>query len=193
MRQNDGMSSVASGPRRAPRASSRMILIVAAFGALEAVLTAASAPAMAAVAWASPIVYAFAAGFHFVLPLAAGMLLRSWAAIPLTSCVAAALAFPFSTLGFLLFPALALPTLAAGATVRLLGSQWTSRTRWALASTVGGLVAFLISLAVISPDLFSPLFLCAVLAARILSAVTAVVLAHLLVAGLKRAGIRSRA
>lgn len=168
------------------------MLVIAAFGALDAVLTAALAPATTSIALATPIGYALVGGIHLVLPLTAGILLRSWAAMPLTSFVTAALAFPFSVLGILLFPALILPSLAVGVTIRATGCRWASRGRWAVAVLSGAVTIYLISLTVISPDLFSAPLLIAVFAARLISTGAAATIAHALVAALTNAGIHAR-
>ncbi|MCW4458962.1 hypothetical protein [Microbacterium sp. MPKO10] len=183
-----------SRPSRQPsrRVSSRSLLIVAALGAIDAILTVALTPVTTSIALASPVGYALVGGVHLVLPAAAGLLLRSWTALPLTSFVTAALAFPFSVLGILLFPALILPSLAIGLTIRATGCRWASRGRWVLAALSGAVTSYLISLPVISPDLFSTSLLLAVLTARVVSTGAAAAIAHALVAALTTAGIRPR-
>ncbi|TQO23373.1 hypothetical protein FB385_2223 [Paramicrobacterium agarici] len=190
MVKNETVTVDTEGTRPSRTWNSRELLIIGAFGALGAVVTATASPATAAVALVSPVAYALVAGIHFVLPITAGIMLRSWRAIPLTALFTAALAFPFSTLGLLLFPALALPTLAVGLAVKMTGCRWQSPARWAVAAVVGAVVIYAISLVVIRPDLFSAALLVSVLAARLVSTGLAVVIAHLIVASLARAGVR---
>lgn len=177
-------------PLSAAAWSSRSLMLVAALGAVDAVLTSALAPVTTSLAFASPAVYALVAGIHQVLPILAALLLRWWPAIPLTALVTALLAFPINPLGPLLFPALGLPALAIGLTIRLGGCRWASPWLWAVASASGAAVIYLISLPVIDPAVLTPTMLVLILVARLLSAFAATTLAHVLARSLGRAGIR---
>ncbi|SEB94540.1 hypothetical protein SAMN04489806_2195 [Paramicrobacterium humi] len=183
------MSPTTAAPQR--RVASRTLLVIAALGAVTAVILAALTPFTTAVAWTSPVAYAAVAGIHQILPTLAGLLTRWWGAIPLTAVIAAALAFPFSTLGILLFPALALPALAIGLAIKATGCRWASRSRWALASLAGAIMIFALSLPIISPDLLTPTLIALVFVARVASALAATALALLLQRALHSAGIRT--
>lgn len=171
------------------RYSTRSLLQCAAIGAASAVVLLAMMPLTTWLAVVSAPAYAVVAAMTMLGPMVALRWTRlPWAA-SLTALLAALIGMPFSTLGFLIIPALALPALAIDAVVLLIRPRGRSLGLYA-GALAGGFVIFVISFAVIPADAVGPALIVTLLIARLGSYVAVMRLAQVVSTGLVRAGVK---
>lgn len=172
------------------RLTTRVLLICAALAAVQALVSLAVFPVTPAIAAVAPPAYALIAAVHSVMPFLARILTRaSWTAT-ITAAVAGVLIWPFSAIGPLVVVALVAG--AASFDLALLGTARPRSRRLLLGTVLAGVVLFVISLPVFSPDHLTPVILGATLVCRVLGETVALLAARALVAGLERAGSRVR-
>lgn len=157
---------------------------------MQTLASLAVSPATPAIAASAPPLYALVAAVHSVMPFLARVLVGiPWTAT-ITAAIAGMLVWPFSAIG----PLIIVPLVASAATfdLGLLGSRSPSRRRLVLAAASAGVVLFLVSLPVFSPDHLTPLILGATLLGRTAGELLALAAATALAAALSRAGVGAR-
>lgn len=151
------------------RATTRTLLLVAAFGAIGAVLLALVAPMTSALAAAAPPAYAFVAGLHSLLPFLARRLLGfDWAATAV-GAFAGILSVGSTPLGILIVAPLVVSGAAFDGVALLLRRRRgvTGEPGYAVAALASAIALFLISLPVMSPEHLGPVVMTLTLAGRV--------------------------
>lgn len=170
------------------RVPTRLLLQLAAFGAVSALIILALTPFNTAIALLNPLLYAVTASLTLLIPFTA----RIWSMTPgaATGCAALAgvLVAPFSALGFLLPLALAIPALCFD--LVLFKCARPRPARLTLAAGTAAVAIWALSLAVIEPTLLSPAFLVALIVIRIFSFLGMVLIARGLAARLAKVGVQ---
>ena len=179
---------MSSSPTRRP--STRALLIIAAFGALGALLLILVAPVTALLAALFPPAYALAAGMHSILPFLA----RRLVGFPWTTTIAFALvgllAIGFTPLGALILIPLVLTGVGFDVTLLALGRRGTLRPwHYVVGALVTAALLFLVSLPVMSPDDLAAPILLLTLLGRVVSQLAAAGIAWMLGDRVLRAGI----
>ncbi|SDH71314.1 hypothetical protein SAMN04515691_0221 [Leifsonia sp. 98AMF] len=182
--------STSPTPRGTRRLSTRALLIIAAFGALGALLLILVAPVTALLAALFPPAYALAAGVHSILPFLA----RRLVGFPWTTTIAFALvgllAIGFTPLGALILIPLVVAGVGFDITLLALGRRGRLRPwHYAVGALVTAVLLFLVSLPVMSPDDLAAPILLLTLLGRVLSQLAAAGIAWLLGDRVLRAGI----
>lgn len=184
------MNPASSADGRASRLTTRVLLICAALAAVQMLVSTAIAPFAPALAAAAPPAYALVAAVHSLMPFLARILTGvPWTAT-ITASAAGVLIWPFSAVGPLL-----LVVFVAGAAafdLALWGAARATRRRLVLAAILAGVILFLISLPVFSPDHLTPVILGATLIGRVVGELIALGAATLVASALDRAGLRVR-
>lgn len=175
------------------RLQTRELLLCAALAAVQVLVFALLSPVMAALAPASPPLYALAAGVHSILPFLARLLTGTPGTATLTGLFTGLLASVFTPIGPLVLVPMVVAGLAFDLTLpwhrRLRPSMW----RLALAAVTAGAALFLVSLPVFSAEHLTLPVLSATLAGRVAGEVAAAACAVGLQLALARRGVRSRA
>lgn len=150
------------------RATTRTLLLIAAFGAIGAVLLALVAPMTSLLAAAAPPAYALVAGVHSLLPFLARRLLGfDWAATAVGAFVGL-LSIGFTPLGILIVVPLVVSGAAFDATALLTRRRGAAgEGSFALAALASAVALFLISLPVMSPEHLGPVVMALTLGGRI--------------------------
>ena len=153
-------------PRRAvsARTPTRVLLVAAAFAAVQTAIFLALLPVLGAVAPSAPPVYALLASAPTAMPMLARIITGSVGAATITSAITAFLVVAFSPTGVLS----AVPLLAAGIAFDLVAWKGTVSTpRLFVAAAAVAVVLFVISLAVFSPEHLTLAVLSATLIGRL--------------------------
>jgi hypothetical protein len=183
-------SSSTRGRRRLP---TRVLLIAAAFAALQALVFFAVVPVTTALAAAAPPAYAVVAGIHSVLPFLVRLVTGVPGGATITAGITGLLTAALSPIGFLA----AIPLLTAGAVFDA-AMPWRAgggplpRWRVLTAALVAGLALFAVSLPVFSSEHLVPIVLAATLAGRLAGETLAALAAMGLALLLARAGLVRR-
>ena len=172
------------------RATTRTLLLLAAFGAIGAVLLTVVAPLTSALAAVAPPLYALVAGVHSVLPFLARRLLGvRWAATGVGAFVGI-LSVASTPLGVLILVPLVVSGAAFDGTLLLLARRGrTGEAAAAIAAGASALALFLVSLPVMSPEHLLPAVLAATLAGRLGGQLAAWAMSAVLARRVVRAGI----
>ncbi len=174
------------------RATTRTLLLIAAFGALGAVLLTLLAPATGALAAAAPPAYALVAGVHSILPFLARRLLGfSWAATAVGAFVGI-LSVGSTALGILVVVPLVVSGAVFDTVVLVLRRRLRGEAVFAVAAVVSAVALFLVSLPVMSPEHLGPVVMALTFGGRVAGqlaawAVSAVIARRVLRAGILRA------
>ncbi|HWI30586.1 MAG TPA: hypothetical protein VNT50_03785 [Microbacterium sp.] len=175
----------------------RVILICAAFGALQSLLFAAVAPVTIALAPVAPPAYAVIAGVHSLLPFLARLVTGVTGAATITGLITGILAAAITPLGALVIVPLALAGAAFDAALPWRGPWRRPRSispigwgRLTLGGVAAAVVLFAVSLPVFSSEHLSPPVLVATLAGRLAGELAAVALAAVTARRLTRAGLQ---
>lgn len=178
----------------ARKSSTRDLLVAGAFGAIGAVILVAVAPLTTALAATFPPGYAVVAGIHSVLPYTARRLLALPFAATLVAAVVGLLSFASTALGPLILISLLAATLPYDLVLRIAsrGSRTPRTWQHLLAAATAGVVLFVVSLPVFSPEHLTPVMVVTVLIGRVVGQCAAVGVATLLASAVQRAGIRRR-
>lgn len=182
--------------------STRVLMVCAAFGAVQVLLFAAASTFTTSLAAIAPPLYALAAGLYSVVLFTARRLTGVAGTATITAVIGGILVSALSVIG----PLAALPLVAAGLafdlvlwlttrTARRTGTRGGARTgadrEWAAiaAAAAAGIALFAVSLPVFSAEHLTPAILVATLAGRVMGEVAAAVVAGLLARALRRAGV----
>lgn len=174
------------------RATTRTLLLIAAFGALGAVVLTLVAPATTALAATAPPAYALVAGIHSILPFLARRLLGfRWAATAVGAFVGL-LSVGSTALGILVVVPLVVAGAVFDATALLLHRRVRGEGVFALAAFASAVALFLVSLPVMSPEHLGPVVMALTFGGRVAGqlgawAVSALVARRVLSAGILRA------
>jgi len=173
------------------RLSTRSLLIIAAFGALGALLLIVVAPVTALLAALFPPAYAVAAGMHSVLPFLARRLVGFTWTTTIDLALAGILAIGFTPLGVLIVIPLVLTGVGFDLTLLLLLRRRGPLRLWhqLVAALVTAVLLFLVSLPVFSPHDLTPLLLLLTLAGRVVGQLAAAGIAWAIGGRVLRAGI----
>jgi hypothetical protein len=183
------MDSRSPGPATR-RLSTRSLLIIAAFGALGALLLILVAPVTALLAALFPPAYAVAAGMHSVLPFLARRLVGFAWTTTIDLALVGILAIGFTPLGVLIVIPLVLTGVGFDLTLLLLLRHGPLRLWHQLAAAlVTAVLLFLVSLPVFSPHDLTPLLLLLTLAGRVVGQLAAAGIAWAIGGRVLRAGI----
>ena len=176
--------------QRPPRLSTRSLLIIAAFGALGALLLILVAPLTATLAALFPPAYAVAAGMHSVLPFLARRLVGFAWTTTIAFSLVGILTIGFTPLGVLILVPLAITGLGFDVTLMLLGRRGPLRpSHHVVAAVVTAVLLFLVSLPVMSPrDLAAPILILTFVG-RLIGQLAAAGIAWLIGGRVLRAGI----
>jgi hypothetical protein len=180
--------------------STRVLLTVAVFAAVQSVLFIAVAPFTGAIAAFAPPLYALVAAVYNVMIFAARRFSGVTGAATVAALVTGLLVGGFSPLG----PAVLVPLLVSAAlyeaVLLLLPGSPSSRDRWwrgewrfVIAAVAAAVGLFVVSLPVFSPEHLTGGVLALTLLCRVFGEVTASVCAGIVVRLLGRAGVRARA
>jgi len=183
---------VSGSPSPATRTlSTRSLLIIAAFGALGALLLIVVAPVTALLAALFPPAYAVAAGMHSVLPFLARRLVGFTWTTTIDFALVGILAIGFTPLGVLIVIPLVLTGVGFDLTLLLLLRRRGPLRLWhqLLAALVTAVLLFLVSLPVFSPHDLTPLLLLLTLAGRVVGQLAAAGIAWAIGGRVLRAGI----
>ena len=183
---------VSGSPSPATRTlSTRSLLIIAAFGALGALLLIVVAPMTALLAALFPPAYAVAAGMHSVLPFLARRLVGFTWTTTIDFALVGILAIGFTPLGVLIVIPLVLTGVGFDLTLLLLLRRRGSLRLWhqLAAALVTAVLLFLVSLPVFSPHDLTPLLLLLTLAGRVVGQLAAAGIAWAIGGRVLRAGI----
>lgn len=172
------------------RATTRTLLLIAAFGALGAVLMALVAPFTSVLAAAAPPLYALLAGIHSVLPFLARRLLGArWAATSVGAFVGI-LSVGSTPLGLLIVVPLVVSGAAFDASLLVLERRGRGSERsFAVAALASAVALFLVSLPVMSPEHLGAVVLTLTLAGRAAGQLAAWALSAVVAGRVRRAGI----
>ena len=184
---------VSGSPSPATRTlSTRSLLIIAAFGALGALLLIVVAPVTALLAAVFPPAYAVAAGMHSILPFLARRLVGFTWTTTIDFALVGILAIGFTPLGVLIVIPLVLTGVGFDLTLLLLLRRRGPLRLWhqLLAALVTAVLLFLVSLPVFSPHDLTPLLLLLTLAGRVVGQLAAAGIAWAIGGRVLRAGIR---
>ncbi|MGO4535764.1 hypothetical protein [Leifsonia sp. 2MCAF36] len=181
-----------AGDTRPPRPplSTRALLIIAAFGALGALVLVLVAPVTSLLAALFPPAYALVAGVHSVLPFLARRLVGFTWTTTIACALVGILAIGFTPLGALIVVPFVITGLGFDVTLLLLGRRATVR-RWHFfgAALVTAVLLFLVSLPVFSPrDLSTPILLLTLLG-RVVGQLAAAAIAWSIGTQVLKAGI----
>ena len=183
---------VSRSPSPATRTlSTRSLLIIAAFGALGALLLIVVAPVTALLAALFPPAYAVAAGMHSVLPFLARRLVGFTWTTTIDFALVGILAIGFTPLGVLIVIPLVLTGVGFDLTLLLLLRRRGPLRLWhqLVAALVTAVLLFLVSLPVFSPHDLTPLLLLLTLAGRVVGQLAAAGIAWAIGGRVLRAGI----
>ncbi|GAA2050586.1 hypothetical protein [Leifsonia soli] len=187
---------MATEPSRRPgrpgarRLSTRTLLIIAAFGALGALLLILVAPVTAILAALFPPAYAVAAGVHSILPFLARRLVGFPWATTIAFSLVGLLAIGFTPLGALILVPLVVGGAGFDVTLLALGRRGPLRPwHYVLGALVTAVLLFLVSLPVMSPDDLAVPILLLTLLGRMAGQLAAAGIAWLLGDRVLRAGI----
>ena len=151
----------------AKRIPTSALLVSAAFGTVQALLFAMIVPVTTVLAISSPPAYALVAAIHSAMPLLARVVTRTPGMATFTAFVTGILTVAVSPIG----PLAMVPMLCAALTFDLVlplrRGVAPKAPRILLAAAVAGVVLFVVSLPVFSPDHLVPGILLATLACRI--------------------------
>lgn len=172
--------------------TTRDLLVCAVLGVLTGMATAFLASPMAAVATASPPLYALLGGYSAIAPLLALRLIAKPGAATVTALCGALIAWPFSALGMLLLVALLAPAAAMDLGYGLRSRIGERAALWT-GAMAAALVIFALSLPVISPEQLTATTVVLTLVGRIVSYALACWLSGMIAASLAGAGVRRSA
>lgn len=165
-----------------------MVLVCGALAAVHFVLHVITVPVLASLAVTFPPVYGVVAGIHSLMPFLARRMTQVPGTAVLTSAIASVFVASTNPSGIIVV----VPVVLAGAVIDavLWRSPHPGEGRFALASVIAGLVLFVVSLAVFSPEHLTPFMLVGALVGRVAGELAANGAARALSSALFRAGIR---
>lgn len=174
------------------RLHTRELLTCAALAAVQVLAFALLSPLMAALAPASPPLYALAAGIHSVMPFLARLLTATPGTATLTGLFTGLLATAFTPIGPLVIAPMVVAGLAFDLVLPWRRGPQPPLWRMALAAATAGAALFLVSLPVFSAEHLTVPVLAATLLGRVAGEVGAAACAVALRLALGRRGVRSR-
>lgn len=185
------MSTATGRPGKPTRRllTTRELLVCAALGGLTAMTVVILGPTMAAIATLSPPLYALVGGYSAIAPLLALRIIGRRGAATVTALCCALIAWPFSTLGFLLLIALIAPAVAMDAVYLFRARIGERAALWAGAGAAA-VVIFALSIPVISPEQLTSVVVALTLVGRLASYAIACGLSAVIARALARAGVR---
>ncbi|WP_314649025.1 hypothetical protein [uncultured Microbacterium sp.] len=184
------MSGGPTSPHGARRSTTRALLQVAAFAALQVIVIVVLMPVLGRLAAWFPPVYALVACTQTFLLFAARRFTGlAWGAT-LAAGITALVCAPFTPLGWLL----AVPLMTAGVLFDLVlraaqRRRWTERRDSLVSGVVVGAALFAVSLPVMSAEHLGPVILGLTLLARVVATAAGALLSARLVRQLERVGV----